>query len=87
MSLNPQVVMIVEGHTDEVGSTEANQRLSEERARAVVAYITDKGIDPGKFEVIGKGETDPVAPNDTPEGRQQNRRIEVQLVNLLIPEE
>ncbi len=86
MSLNPQVVMVVEGHTDEVGSTEANQRLSEERARSVVAYITDKGIDPTKFEVIGKGETDPVAPNDTPEGRQQNRRIEVQLVNLLIPE-
>jgi OOP family OmpA-OmpF porin len=85
MSLNPQVVMIVEGHTDEVGSTEANQRLSEERARSVVAYITDKGIDPGKFEVIGKGETDPVAPNDTPEGRQQNRRIEVQLINLLTP--
>ena len=53
----------------------------------MVAYITDKGIDPGKFEVIGKGETDPVAPNDTPEGRQQNRRIEVQLINLLIPAE
>lgn len=87
MSLNPQVVMIVEGHTDEVGRTEANQRLSEERARSVVAYITAKGIDPSKFEVIGKGETDPVAPNDTPEGRQQNRRIEVQLINLLIPAE
>ena len=86
MSLNPQVVMIVEGHTDEVGSTEANQRLSEERARSVVAYITDKGIDPSKFEVVGKGETDPVAPNDTPEGRQQNRRIEVQLINLLVPD-
>jgi outer membrane protein OmpA-like peptidoglycan-associated protein len=87
MSLNPQVVMIVEGHTDEVGTTEANQRLSEDRARAVMAYITDKGIDPGKFEVVGLGETDPVAPNDTPEGRQQNRRIEVQLINLLIPAE
>ena len=86
MSLNPQVVMIVEGHTDEVGSFEANQRLSEERARSVVAYITDKGIDPTKFEVVGTGETDPVAPNDTPEGRQQNRRIEVQLINLLTPE-
>ena len=49
--------------------------------------ISDKGIDPSKFEVIGKGETDPVAPNNTPEGRQQNRRIEVQLINLLIPEE
>ncbi len=86
MSLNPQVVMIVEGHTDEVGSSEANQRLSEERARSVVAYITDKGIDPTKFEIVGKGETDPVAPNDTPEGRQQNRRIEVQLINLLTTE-
>ncbi len=86
MRLNPQVVMIVEGHTDEVGETDRNQRLSEERARAVVAYITEKGgIDGSRFEVEGRGETDPVAANDTPEGRQQNRRIEVQLINLLTP--
>lgn len=87
MSLNPQVTMVVEGHTDSQGSDQANQQLSIERAQAVVDYLVAAGIDPDRLEPIGLGESQPVAPNDTAEGRQINRRIEVQLIDLLVPAE
>jgi len=80
----PQVEMIVEGHTDSVGSAAANQQLSEQRAQAIIDHIvTNSDTPPSRFEAQGFGETEPIAPNDTAAGRQANRRIEVRLLNLL----
>jgi len=67
----------VEGHTDSVGSADYNQRLSENRAISVRAYLVEQGIAPNSIGTAGFGETAPVASNDTPTGRQQNRRVEL----------
>ncbi len=64
------------GHTDNVGNPRRNQQLSEQRAQAIRQYLVDHGIDGGRIEAVGYGDTQPVASNDTEEGRQQNRRIE-----------
>ncbi len=66
----------VEGHTDNVGDEGYNQRLSKLRADAVVAYLRDNNVDTNRLSARGFGETRPVASNDTPEGRSNNRRIE-----------
>ena len=83
MTLNPQVTMIVEGHTDSVGSDQLNQALSERRAQAVVEYLVSRGIARDRLEPVGFGESSPVASNDNAAGRQINRRIEVELLDLL----
>jgi outer membrane protein OmpA-like peptidoglycan-associated protein len=67
----------VEGHTDSVGSADYNQRLSENRADSVRTYLVEQGIAPNAIGTAGFGETMPVASNDTPAGRQQNRRVEL----------
>ncbi|HEX2168180.1 MAG TPA: OmpA family protein, partial [Longimicrobiales bacterium] len=68
----------IEGHTDNVGSDEANVELSQRRAAAVKAYLErELGIDSGRLEAVGLGASAPAAPNDTQEGRQQNRRVEL----------
>jgi outer membrane protein OmpA-like peptidoglycan-associated protein len=67
----------IEGHTDSVGDDAANQSLSDRRAAAVKAYLIEHGVDAGRLESAGMGETKPVAGNDTPEGRQTNRRVEL----------
>ena len=67
----------VEGHTDSIGSDEYNRRLSEQRAEAVRSYLVQQGINPGAITASGFGKSEPVATNDTPEGRQQNRRVEL----------
>lgn len=68
----------IEGHTDNVGTAEANQRLSELRAQAVVDYLTGREkIATDRLEAVGLGETQPAADNDTLEGRQTNRRVEL----------
>ncbi|WP_068858672.1 OmpA family protein [Perlucidibaca aquatica] len=73
--------VIIEGHTDSVGSDAANQGLSQRRANAVQAYLARKGIDGGRLTATGLGESSPVAGNDTATGRQQNRRVEVIISN------
>lgn len=65
------------GHTDSVGTEEYNQDLSERRAGAVYNYLVSRGIDSSIIDVMGKGETQPVATNETDEGRAQNRRVEI----------
>lgn len=65
------------GHTDSVGTDEYNQKLSEERAQAVVDYLTGKGFDASLITVSAEGEASPVADNSTDEGRAQNRRADV----------
>lgn len=66
----------IEGHTDDVGNAAANQELSERRARSVGAYLVQSGIDPARLSFKGFGESDPLAPNDSPENRRKNRRVE-----------
>ena len=66
----------IAGHTDNVGDPQRNQALSEARAQAVRAYLLAHGIDASRVEAVGYGDTQPVASNDTEEGRAQNRRIE-----------
>ncbi len=83
MTIRPSVTMKVIGHTDDIGPTKLNKKLSKERARAVVDYISALGIDPSRFTAVGRGELRPIADNTTVEGRQANRRIQVQLENLL----
>lgn len=68
--------MEIHGHTDDVGTDEFNLLLSEERAKSVYQYLIDRGIDPSRLSFKGFGETQPVAPNETEEGRRQNRRTE-----------
>ena len=74
--LNPSVTIHITGHTDAVGSDEANQILSEGRANAVRADLIKRGIAPERMTAEGKGEREFVADNDTEEGRQLNRRVE-----------
>lgn len=69
----------VTGYTDSTGSDTYNQRLSEARARSVVTYLRTKGLNVQKFSAEGLGEADPVAPNDTAQGRAENRRVEIHL--------
>ncbi len=85
LNLNPQVTMIVEGHTDDVGTDDANQVLSEARAQSVVEYLVGRGIDRSRLVPVGFGESQPIADNASEAGRQLNRRIEVDLVDLLSP--
>ncbi len=74
---NPEIKkVIVEGHTDDRGSSLANQRLSEERAKKVVEYLVAKGVEVSRLEVKGYGETRPFAINKTEEDRAKNRRVE-----------
>ena len=75
----PTLHLEVEGHTDSVGSDEYNQTLSEHRADAVRDYLVQQGITGSSIVARGLGKTEPVATNETPEGRQQNRRVEIVL--------
>lgn len=75
----PEEQISVEGHTDAVGSPEYNQRLSEQRADTVRNYLVDQGVQGTRIASVGYGETRPKASNDTPEGRQLNRRVEIRI--------
>ena len=73
----PNVQFQVDGHTDNVGGHESNQRLSDQRAKSVVSYLTAKGVPAARIHSAGYGDTRPVAPNDTEANRLKNRRIEL----------
>lgn len=77
---NKNIKVRIEGHTDNVGSDSANQRLSQERAEAVRAYLMAQGIDGKRLEAVGYGSSRPIAPNLTRRGREQNRRVEFYIV-------
>lgn len=79
---NAGLVTEISGHTDNVGSDNDNLLLSENRAKAVVAYLTQKGIAAARLRAKGYGETKPVADNNTEEGRAQNRRTEFKVISL-----
>jgi outer membrane protein OmpA-like peptidoglycan-associated protein len=72
-----KTTLTIVGHTDNVGSNEYNQKLSERRAHAVAQYFESKRVNPVRLALSGKGETQPVASNATEAGRQANRRVEI----------
>jgi outer membrane protein OmpA-like peptidoglycan-associated protein len=74
---HPGLKLAVEGYTDIIGSDEVNQTLSEKRASTVRDYLIQQGLDPSSITAAGFGKSNPVASNDTNEGRQQNRRVEI----------
>ena len=75
----PDTYITVEGHTDSTGTTEHNQKLSERRADAVRDMLTRDGVPASRIGINGYGESDPVADNSTPEGRQSNRRVQLEI--------
>lgn len=68
------------GYTDSVGSDEYNMNLSEQRANSVKTYLASKGLVASRFQIVGMGELDPIASNDTDAGRSENRRVEFAIV-------
>jgi OmpA-OmpF porin, OOP family len=76
---NPDVILNIDGHTDNTGDSEKNQTLSQNRADAVKAYLAKKGIDEARMTATGHGQDEPVADNTTAAGRQKNRRVELKL--------
>lgn len=75
----PATNLLIEGHTDSQGSDSYNQSLSERRADAVKAYLIEQGVAPARLKAKGYGEGTPIASNGSPEGRSQNRRVEVKI--------
>ncbi len=76
MIANPEVQVIITGHTDNVGSQKSNQALSLKRAQAVKNWLVKKGIASNRMRTVGRGQNEPVSSNDTDEGRAENRRME-----------
>ncbi len=74
LDFNSTMCIQIQGHTDNIGNDADNLRLSDNRARSVYNYLVDRHIDPARLSYRGFGETDPVAPNDTEDGRAKNRR-------------
>jgi outer membrane protein OmpA-like peptidoglycan-associated protein len=78
---NPGMKLEISGHTDNTGTLRINQRLSRDRAKAVVDYLTGKGVAEGMLVYEGYADSQPVAPNSTPEGREKNRRVEFKVLS------
>ena len=74
---NPGIEIEIRGYTDNTGKYESNVKLSQSRADAVKTYLIENGIDSARIKTKGFGPEDPIAPNDTKEGRAKNRRIEL----------
>ena len=81
MRRKPLMVIELAGHTDNIGSAESNQKLSEARAQSVKQYLVSKGVPAIRVLAVGYGQTQPIATNDTEYGRQQNRRTEVKILH------
>ena len=79
----PNTVVRVEGHTDSTGAASYNQDLSVNRAQSVASYLAQSGVSPSRVQAIGYGESRPIATNSTPQGRSQNRRVEI----LILPQQ
>jgi OOP family OmpA-OmpF porin len=77
---NPEIRVRIEGYTDERATEAYNLELSQERAEAVKRILVGFGIDEGRLETVGHGESNPVASNDTGEGRALNRRVELDII-------
>lgn len=82
LSKYPRTLLDVDGHTDNTGSEQYNQALSEQRAISVAQYLASQGIDQRRLLVVGFGETRPIATNETEAGRAANRRVEIRISPL-----
>ena len=80
LEANPTMKIELRGHTDNTGTVEGNRRLSENRAKAVMLYLIEKGVDSKRLTARGYGESIPIDTNDTPEGRSHNRRVEYKVL-------
>jgi OmpA-OmpF porin, OOP family len=80
MKMKSGMIIEIGGHTDNTGKHDINLKLSQSRANTVRNYLIKKGITPNRVKAKGYGDTQPVAPNDTEEGRKQNRRTEVNII-------
>ncbi|MFN3402503.1 MAG: OmpA family protein [Cytophagaceae bacterium] len=80
LTKNPTIKIQIGGHTDSDGNDDHNMKLSHNRAKAVVEYLVKKGIPEARLSFKGYGETKPIAPNDTPENKQLNRRTEIEIL-------
>lgn len=80
MKINPSVRIALSGHTDSTGNKDKNQILSENRVKAVVDYLKSHGVAVNRLKAIGHGDSQPIADNETDEGRQMNRRTEVKVL-------
>lgn len=78
----PQAYILIKGYTDSAGGSKSNRRLSTLRAEKVKEYFVEKGFDPARIKAVGLGEKDPIASNATLEGRNANRRIEIELIHF-----
>lgn len=76
----PNTDLLIVGHADAVGTSEYNQGLSQRRARSAANYLAAQGVSSGRLQSVGRGETEPLATNDTEAGRQLNRRVEIAIV-------
>jgi outer membrane protein OmpA-like peptidoglycan-associated protein len=76
----PDTNILIEGHTDDTGTEEYNMELSEKRAKSVSNYLASLSVDPTRFTIMGYGESQPIATNETSEGRSQNRRVELAIM-------
>ena len=81
LNQQPNRSLVIEGHTDSVGSESFNQALSQRRADSVKAYLIGQGVAANRITAVGKGESSPVASNDSSSGRQLNRRVEIVIAN------
>jgi outer membrane protein OmpA-like peptidoglycan-associated protein len=81
LALPEERTIVVEGHTDSQGQDDANQRLSQSRAQAVVTFLSGQGVASGRLSAVGRGEAEPVASNANAEGRANNRRVELVIQN------
>ena len=80
LSKYPNTDVLIVGHTDAVGTSEYNLGLSQRRATAAANYLTSQGVSTARLLAVGRGETEPLATNDTEGGRQLNRRVEIAIV-------
>jgi outer membrane protein OmpA-like peptidoglycan-associated protein len=76
----PNTDLLIVGHTDAVGTGEYNQGLSQRRATAAANFLASQGVNSARLQALGRGETEPIATNDTEAGRQLNRRVEIAIV-------
>lgn len=81
LETNPDIRVEISGHTDTQGNYEYNKQLSKRRAASVVNYLTNAGIDPSKLEARGASWDEPIADNNSEEGRQKNRRVEFKIID------
>jgi len=76
----PDTNILIEGHTDNTGSDDHNMNLSKDRAQAVAFYMATLEVKSARFSTVGYGATQPIVMNDTPEGRQKNRRVDIAVI-------